>query len=121
MIVGLGLDLVSVARAERMISRHGARFLSRCCAPGEVARPDDAGHVAGVLAAKEATFKALGSGWGMGVGWRDPVVSRAPAGAPRLTLTGAAASRATALGVRSAHLSITHAAGVAFAVVILED
>ena len=121
MIVGLGLDLVSIARAEKLISRHGARLLSRCCAPGEVARPDDAAHVAGVLAAKEAAFKALGSGWGMGVGWRDPVVSRTPAGAPRLTLTGGAASRAAALGVRSAHLSITHAAGVAVAVVILES
>ncbi|MBZ5589115.1 MAG: holo-ACP synthase [Acidobacteriia bacterium] len=121
MIVGVGLDLVSVARAERMLSRHGARLLSRCCAPGEVLRPDDAGHVAGVLAAKEAAFKALGSGWGLGVGWRDPVVSRTSDGAPRLTLTGAAASLAETLGVRTAHLSITHAAGVAVAVVILES
>ena len=121
MIVGLGLDLVSIARAEKLISRHGARFLSRCCAPGEVARSDDAAHVAGILAAKEAAFKALGSGWGMGVGWRDTIVSRTSAGAPRLALTGGAASRAAALGVRSAHLSITHAAGVAVAVVILES
>jgi holo-[acyl-carrier protein] synthase len=57
----------------------------------------------------------------MGVGWRDPVVNRTSSGAPRLTLTGAAASRASALGVRSTHLSITHAAGVAVAVVILES
>lgn len=121
MIVGVGLDLVSVKRVEVMLARHGQRFLARCFAPEEVARPGDANHVAGLLAAKEAAFKALGSGWGLGVGWRDPVVSRTSDGAPRLTLTGAAASLAETLGVRSTHLSITHAAGVAVAVVILES
>ena len=120
MIVGVGLDLVSIARAQGMVSRHGARLIARCCAPGEAARPDDAAHIAGLLAAKEAAFKALGSGWGMGVGWRDAVVSRAPSGAPRLTLGDGAAARAAALGVRTVHLSITHSAGVAVAVVILE-
>ncbi|HVN77149.1 MAG TPA: holo-ACP synthase [Thermoanaerobaculaceae bacterium] len=120
MIVGVGLDLVSVARARAMLARHGARLVARCCGPGEAVRPDDAAHVAGLLAAKEAAFKALGSGWGMGIGWRDAVVTRAPGGAPGLNLAGGAAARAAALGVRAAHLSITHAAGVAVAVVILE-
>jgi len=120
MIVGLGLDLVRVERATAMLARHGERFLSRCFAPGEVVRPRDGEHVAGLLAAKEAAFKALGTGWDMGVGWRDVAVSRAASGAPRLTLTGGAAARAAALGVRAAHLSITHDAGLAAAVVILE-
>jgi len=81
-IVGLGLDLVEVRRVAGMLSRHGRRFLDRCFAPGEVARPGDAEHVAGLLAAKEAAFKALGSGWGGGVGWRDPVVKRSDTGSP---------------------------------------
>jgi holo-[acyl-carrier protein] synthase len=119
-IVGLGLDLVEVRRVAGMLARHGPRFLDRCFAPGEAVRPGDAEHLAGLLAAKEAAFKALGSGWGGGVGWRDPVVERSDTGAPRLVLAGNAAARAAALGVRTVHLSITHTRGVAVAVVILE-
>jgi holo-[acyl-carrier protein] synthase len=119
-IVGLGLDLVEVKRVAAMLTRHGPRFLDRCFAPGEVTRPGDAEHVAGLLAAKEAAFKALGSGWGGGVGWRDPVVERGDTGSPRLVLAGNAAARAEDLGARTLHLSITHTAGVAVAVVILE-
>ena len=121
MIVGVGLDLVSVERARAMLARHGQRLLTRCFAPDEVLRTGDAEHVAGLLAAKEAAFKALGTGWDMGVGWRDAVVSRAASGAPRLALTGGAAARAAELGVRTTHLSITHSAGTAVAVVILES
>ncbi len=121
MIVGIGLDLVSVARARDMLGRHGERLLARCCAPGEALRPADPAHVAGLLAAKEAAFTALGTGWGSGVGWRDVVVTRAATGAPLLTLAGGAAARAAELGVRGAHLSITHDGGVAVAVVILES
>ncbi len=120
MIVGVGLDLVDVERARAMLVRHRQRFLARCFAPGEVTRDSDPEHLAGLLAAKEAAFKALGCGWGDGVGWRDPVVGRSPSGSPLLQLTGGAASRAAALGVRTSHLSITHAGGVAVAVVILE-
>ncbi len=121
MIVGIGLDLVDVARAGALLARHRERFLERCFAPGEAARPSDPEHLAGLLAAKEAAFKALGCGWGDGVGWRDPVVRRSPSGTPLLELSGGAAVRAAALGVRTTHLSITHAGGVAVAVVILED
>ena len=120
MIVGVGLDLVDVERAATLLARHGRRFLDRCFAPGEVTRPEDAEHLAGLLAAKEAAFKALGCGWGDGVGWRDPVVEKSHTGAPRLVLAGNAAAKAAALGVGSALLSITHTAGVAVAVVILE-
>ena len=122
MIAGVGLDLVAVERAAGLLARHGRRLRARCFAPGELARrPDDPEHVAGLLAAKEAAFKALGTGWGDGLGWSDAVVVRGPAGAPRLYLVGAAAARAAALGVQNVHLSITHAAGVAVAVVILES
>jgi holo-[acyl-carrier protein] synthase len=120
MIAGLGLDLVEVRRVTELLSRHGNRFLDRCFAPGELVRPEDAEHLAGLLAAKEAAFKALGTGLSSGVGWRDPVVERGDSGSPRLVLAGRAAARAAALGVHTAHLSITHMAGVAVAVVILE-
>ncbi len=120
MIVGLGVDLVGVERVAGMLARHGRRLLDRCLAPGEGAGREDAEQVAGLLAAKEAAFKALGTGWGNGVGWRDATVKHAEGGAPRLALSGGAAVRAAEIGVRSTHLSITHDRGVAVAVVILE-
>ncbi len=119
MILGVGIDLVAVDRVERLLARHGERFTTRCFAPGEAMRPRDAEHLAGLLAAKEAAFKALGTGWDAGVGWRSVVVRRA-AGAPTLDLHGAAAERARELGARRSHLTITHAAGLAVAVVVLE-
>lgn len=120
MIVGLGVDLVAVARVKRMLDRLGTTLLERLCVPGEVTRPDDPEHVAGVVAAKEAAFKALGTGWARGVTWRDVVVRRTDAGQPELHLAGGAAKRAQALGATSGHLSISHAAGTAVAVVVLE-
>jgi holo-[acyl-carrier protein] synthase len=119
-IVGLGLDVVAVERVRALHARHRDRLLARCFAPGEAARPDDAQHLAGLLAAKEAAFKALGTGWSEGVGWRDARVARGRAGEPSLELAGRAAERANSLGVERCHLSITHAGGVAVAVVVLE-
>lgn len=120
MIVGLGVDVVEVARVERLTSKHRKRFMARCFGEGEVRRPDDAAHIAGLLAAKEAAFKALGTGWDGGVGWQQVVVRRSPAGAPEIELVGAAADRAAELGVTRHLLSISHDAGVAVAVVILQ-
>jgi holo-[acyl-carrier protein] synthase len=119
-IVGVGIDLVAVDRVERLLARHGARFLARCFVDGEAVRPGDAEHLAGLLAAKEAAFKALGTGWDSGVGWRTVAVRRTAAGVPGLELSGVAATRCEALGAARSHLTITHDAGVAVAVVILE-
>ncbi len=121
MIVGLGIDVVAVERVRRLVERHGRRFLDRCFCPGEVTRPADAEHLAGLLAAKEAAFKALGTGWDAGVGWRSVAVTRPGGRAPALELSGAAAARAHDLGVRRSHLSISHDAGLAVAVVVLES
>lgn len=120
MILGVGVDVVAVARAAALLARHGERLAARCLLPGELRRPHDPQHLAALLAAKEAAFKALGTGWSGGIGWRGVEVTRTPAGGPGLRLHGAAATRAAALGVRTAHLSLSHAAGVAVAVVILE-
>lgn len=121
MIVGLGIDAVGVERVARLLARHGERLLARCFAPGEVRRPADAQHVAGLLAAKEAAFKALGTGWGEGVGWKQVEVTREQGGAPGLRLAGAAAVQAAALGAERLHVSITHDGGVAVAVVVMES
>ncbi|NOZ93623.1 MAG: holo-[acyl-carrier-protein] synthase [Acidobacteria bacterium] len=121
MIAGLGVDLVEVRRVRGLLDRHGERFLERCFDRREVLRPEDPEHLAGLLAAKEAAFKALGPASGSGIAWKNiQVLRRDPASPPRLVLSGAAASHATSRGIVHAHLSITHHGGMAAAVVILE-
>jgi holo-[acyl-carrier protein] synthase len=119
-IRGLGIDVVAVSRVARLAARHGDRLLVRCFATGEVRRTHDPAHLAGLLAVKEAVFKALGTGWGAGVSWRDVVVSHETTGRPQVELSGAARQRAEALGASRTLVSITHDAGVAVAVAILE-
>lgn len=119
MIVGLGVDLVAVERIAQALARHGDRFLSRCFAPGELSRPHDPEHVAGLFAAKEAALKALGTGWGQGIGFRHVRIDKDSLGKPILRFFGAAAERAKQLGATQMLVSITHTGQVAGAVVIL--
>lgn len=124
MIVGLGLDLVEVARVRKLRERRGESFLRRVFTDDEaracLERADPDSPLAARFAAKEAGMKALGTGWAQGVGWRDVEVVSAPGTAPRLRFHGEAAARAAALGVAAVHLSLTHDAGAAAAVVVLE-
>jgi holo-[acyl-carrier protein] synthase len=121
-VLGVGIDLVEVARIAGLLARHPDRFVDRICGPAEVDRSRTAldQHVAGLFAAKEAVMKALGTGWAEGVGFRDVEVVRGPAGAPTVRLHGAAAAHAERLGAQRVHLSITHERGHAAAVAILE-
>lgn len=124
MILGVGLDLLEVARISRALSEHGDRFLDRVFTEGELAdcldRADRAQALAARFAAKEACLKALGTGWAHGLSFQQVEVTRAEGGKPVLRLHGEAARRAEALGVRKAHASLTHQRGTAAAVVILE-
>ncbi len=122
-ILGIGLDVVSLERIGDIHRRRGDIFARRICRPGEV-KPyrGDAliQHLGGLFAAKEAMFKALGTGWGQGVGFRQVEIVHAESGAPSYRLHGAAAERAEVLGATSMHLSITHEQAFAAAVAILE-
>jgi holo-[acyl-carrier protein] synthase len=121
-ILGLGVDVCEVARIRRGLARHGPRFMARLLTPDEAAycerHVDPATPMAGRFAAKEALIKALGAPEGLR--WHDVEVVREPGGRPSLALRGAAERAAEALGMTRAHLSLTHDAGVAVAVVILE-
>lgn len=125
MIVGLGVDAVDIDRIERMFSDKGQRMLDRLFTPEELSylesKPRPAQHLAVRLAAKEAAYKALsGNDLARGIGWRDvEVVSRAD-GAPQLRLHGRAATRFAELGGTSVHVSLTHSAATAVAVVVIE-
>lgn len=123
MVVGLGIDVASVERVAQSLDRFGDRFWERILTPAErdelsVRDGDRATALAGRFAAKEAAAKALGAP--PDVWWHDVAVRRGPRGEPILELSGAAAEHAARLGVGKCHVSITHDAGVAAAVVLLE-
>lgn len=125
MIVGTGIDVVEVARVEAAIRRFGKRFLERVFTAGEIrycqAKSNSTERLAARFAAKEAAFKALGTGWSRGVTWRDVEVRREPGGRPTVSFTGKAAEFADRLGARRASLSLSHTTAQAIAHVILED
>lgn len=122
MIVGIGIDVVDIARVRRAVERFGWRFGERVLTAAEDAycraRADRCVALAGRIAAKEATIKALAAPEGLR--WRDMEVTNRPGGAPELSLRGVAESRATELRVIARHVSITHDGPVAAAVVVLE-
>lgn len=122
MIVGLGLDLVALPRVERMLARWEDRILKRVMTDSERAGmpigPRRVEYVAGRLAAKEAASKALGVP--DGIAWHDAEVVPARPGPPQIRFHGVAHKRASELNVSRAFLTLTHDAGVAAAVVILE-
>jgi holo-[acyl-carrier protein] synthase len=123
-IIGLGIDTIGVRRIGGVFTRHGQAFLDRTYTPDEQAycllAREPAERLAARWAAKEAAMKALGTGWAQGVGFTQIAVTAAVDGPPRLLLTGAAAVRATALGATKWWVSLSHADGMAVAVVILE-
>lgn len=125
MIIGIGIDVVEVARVERMLSQHGARLLERLFTSAEreyatrMARP--AVHLAARLAAKEAGFKALsGSEAARAIGWSEIEVVRDLIGRPDLAFHGRAARRAEELRVARCFCSLSHTASTAVAMVVLE-
>ena len=103
MILGLGTDIVDIRRIERVMERHGTRFLDRVFTEVERAKAERrterirAGTYAKRFAAKEAASKALGTGFAQGVFMRDLGVVNLKGGKPTLRLTGGAAIRLAAL------------------------
>ncbi len=124
MIVGIGVDLVEIDRMRRILDRHGRRARRRFFTDRELSdcdgRADPAEGLAARLAAKEAAFKALGTGKIEGHRWGDAEVATVDSGRPTLVFSGAAGARAAELGVERTWVSLSHEAGVAAAVVVLE-
>ncbi|HEX8341040.1 MAG TPA: holo-ACP synthase [Tepidisphaeraceae bacterium] len=113
MILGHGIDIVSVDRIAAMLDEHGQRFLDRCFTPAEqayCARSEKryVEHLAGRFAVKEAILKVLGTGWRGGIAWTDMEILPNPLGQPVLTLTGESKIVAERRGIRHWHISISH-------------
>jgi holo-[acyl-carrier protein] synthase len=115
MIVGVGIDVVDIARFATTLERTpGLR--DRLFTAEERDLP--MASLAARFAAKEALAKALGAP--AGLSWQHASVRSAASGRPALLLSGTVAARAAELGVASAHLSLSHDAGIASAIVVLE-
>lgn len=116
-IVGVGIDVVAVARLERALART-PRLALRLFTDGEreSGRPE---QLAARFAAKEAAAKALGAPGGLR--WHDAEVVLEPGGRPRLQVRGGVAAEAEAQGIRTWHLSLSHDGDVATAVVVAES
>lgn len=115
MIVGVGIDVVDVARFLEVLDR-APGLRERLFTPEERDLPP--ASLAARFAAKEAIAKALGAPGGMS--WQDATVHRVIGGPPVVDVRGTVAAVADSLGIVSWHLSISHDAGIASAVAVAE-
>jgi holo-[acyl-carrier protein] synthase len=115
MIIGVGIDVVEIARLTRALNRTQG-LATRLFAEGERNLP--AQSLAARFAAKEALAKALGCP--AGLRWTDAEIVRDTRGRPALVVRGTVAAAAARSGVQRWHLSLSHDAGIATAVVVAE-
>jgi holo-[acyl-carrier protein] synthase len=124
MIKGIGTDLVSVARIEKALARHGNRFAQRILGPDEYkaflvhSRPSN--FVAKRFATKEATVKALGTGFSNGISWKDVQLEHLPSGQPKVVLSNAALELYTEKGCQQILLSLSDEESLVSAFVVVE-
>ena len=94
MIIGIGVDMVDVARVQRLYDRFGEKFTHKVFTEGERGYAEQSFHplraYANRFAAKEAALKAIGTGKRDGIRWHDVEIFRASSGAPSLSIQGKA-------------------------------
>ena len=121
MIVGIGIDVVPVARFAAALRRTPSladRLFTKAERVTEAGGDRSAESLAARFAAKEALAKALGAPGGMS--WTDAEVQVDASGRPELVVTGTVAARAAELGVTHWHVSLSHDGGIASATVLAE-
>jgi holo-[acyl-carrier protein] synthase len=123
MIIGIGCDIVAVARIKRAIDNN-PRFVEKLFTPAEIAycsaKANYAQSYAARFAAKEAVMKALGTGWDGKVNWLDIEVLTTESGCPYVQLSDGAKSLCEQRQVTNIQLSLSHEKEHALAFVILE-
>ena len=125
MIVGIGIDIVDVARIDRLLHEYGGRFVERVLAPVErtayarSSRPS--WFIANRFAAKEALSKALGTGVRFPVTLHAISVTSNEAGKPAFEFHGALPAYLAGRNISRHHLSLSHEKGLACAMVVLEN
>jgi holo-[acyl-carrier protein] synthase len=124
MILGVGIDIIEVARVQASCERFGERFLQRILHPNEIAYCSShkmpAPFVAARFAAKEAISKAFGTGIGAQLGWHDMEVCRKESGEPYVLMRGKGKELLLGRHARALLISLSHTQTHAAAVAILE-
>jgi holo-[acyl-carrier protein] synthase len=124
MIIGIGIDIADQIRIREGIEKYGDKFLQMLFTPSEIAIckryrfPIE--HYAGKFAVKEAMMKAIGTGLRQQVTFKGIEVLNYETGAPYVTTYGATAEIVEQLEVTHIHVSLSHTANIAAAVVVLE-
>lgn len=113
----IGVDIVVIARIEKMMQRWGEKALSRFLSEDEIALVKRASTAAGFWAAKEAAAKAIGTGIGKECGFHDIKISKTKKNAPKIKFKKDIRKK---FKIKNSSLSITHDGGFAIAVVALE-
>jgi holo-[acyl-carrier protein] synthase len=125
MILGVGIDIIEVARIKSAQDKFGERFLKRILLPDEIAycmsHRSPAPFLAARFAAKEAISKAFGTGIGAELGWHDMEVCRKPSGEPYVVLHGLGPDLLRKRGGHSVLISLSHTENYATSVAILQS
>ena len=125
MILGIGIDIIEVARIQASYERFGEKFLNRILHPNEItyciSHKAPGPFLAARFAAKEAISKAFGTGIGAQLGWRDMEVGRKESGEPFVILHGPGQELLNARKARAVLISLNHTQGHAAAVAVLES
>ena len=125
MILGIGIDIIEVARVAASHEKFGGRFLNRILHPAEIAyclsHKNPAPFLAARFAGKEAISKAFGTGIGAALGWRDMEICRKESGEPFVVLHGKGKELLEKRKARAVLISLSHTQVHATAVAILES
>ncbi len=124
MILGIGIDIIEVARIASSFEKFGERFVNRILLPDEIAyclsHKNPAPFLAARFAAKEAISKAFGTGFGAALGWQDLEIRRKKSGEPFVVLHGKGQELFAARGAKQLLVSLSHTQNYAAATAVLE-
>lgn len=124
MIYGIGIDLVDNDRIAKIIAKWGIKFLTKIYSENEITycsrHAQESIHYGARFAAKESFLKALGIGLGMGVKLKEIEVINDTNGKPKLNTYGEANAQILERKIDKIHLSLSHTANYATAIVLLE-
>lgn len=111
MVIGIGTDIVEIARIEKMLAKFPDSFAQRLLCGAELLELQQSKYPAKFLAKrwalKEAVSKALGTGIAKGVSFTDMRIGHTELGAPILELTGGSKMRADELGIQNWQISVS--------------
>ncbi len=112
MIFGIGLDIIEIARIQKMLEKHAERFIHKVFTSHEAkycqSQANPCNHFAGRFAAKEAVLKSLGTGIAQGITWKDIEIRNESSGKPNLCLAGRGKEIFNILNLKNIHISISH-------------